>query len=409
VLLSLGWRYLGGGSGFEKIHPATYMFVATSCISLLVDRMFRWRVTTRLASDSPLLAFFSAVTIVGAYCCLAKGASVTPFIDTLLVAIWAAVIVSSLPSKPLSLLRHLLDLFFIISIVLIVWEVGTKRSFLFELLRDTGHILEAITVFGLHETVTGFSRASGLFGHPLDAGMLLGIYCLSNLIGTPVGFSWRTIGRLSLAVLSYIAIFPTGARTALVATTIAVVLYLIYCAGAWIFRGVINKTALWFFGFVAIMLVPVSVILWNVDFFQPMFIRFEFDYGSALSRDYALDILQQVSSFALWFGLSVQDVLGLQHRFGLIAIEISWINFILVGGLATTIPLFITYLLFLFHSVGLSCKFGAFFISTVILATTTASNGIWSKTTALTISVVLMISLLDRGSHFMKVETPTLK
>jgi hypothetical protein len=35
---------------------------------------------------------------------------------------------------------------------------------------------------------------------------------------------------------------------------------------------------------------------------------------------------------------------------GLIAIESSCINFILVGGLITAIPLFITYCLFLFRS-----------------------------------------------------------
>ena len=88
--------------------------------------------------------------------------------------------------------------------------------------------------------------------------------------------------------------------------------------------------------------------------------------------------------------------MGLQLSFGLIAIEISWINFILVGGLITAIPLFMTFISFLFRSMRLYCNPEIYFVSLLVLVATAASNGIWSKTTALTTSLAVAISFLRR-------------
>ena len=109
--------------------------------------------------------------------------------------------------------------------------------------------------------------------------------------------------------------------------------------------------------------------------------RFQYDYGSALSRDYALQILEQSSTSDLWFGLPLAELSAIQQSYGLIAIEISWVNFILVGGLITTIPLFILFYFFLFRSTRLYCDFGIYFVSLLILVGTSANSGIWSKTT----------------------------
>ena len=124
--------------------------------------------------------------------------------------------------------------------------------------------------------------------------------------------------------------------------------------------------------------------------------RFEYDYGSTLSRDYALQLLEQSSAWDLWFGRSLVELSAIQQSFGLIAIEISWINFILVAGLITTIPLFITFCLFLFRSTRLSCDFGIYFVSLLILISTSANNGIWSKTTVLTTGLMVGFSFLRR-------------
>jgi hypothetical protein len=98
----------------------------------------------------------------------------------------------------------------------------------------------------------------------------------------------------------------------------------------------------------------------------------------------------------LWFGLSQSEFSTLQQSFGLIAIEISWVNFILAAGLITTVPLFITLCLFLFGSLPRYCHFGICFVSLLILESTFASNSIWSKTTVFTNSLIVGISLLRR-------------
>jgi hypothetical protein len=138
------------------------------------------------------------------------------------------------------------------------------------------------------------------------------------------------------------------------------------------------------------------MFLWEAGFFDNMLLRFQYDYNSALSRDYALEILQSISSSALWLGLSQSELNTLQSSFGLIAVEISWVNFILVGGLVTTIPLFLTFCLFLFGSLPRYCSFGIYFVSMLILESTFASNSIWSKTTIITSSLIVAISMLRR-------------
>jgi hypothetical protein len=396
VLLLLDWHYIGGGGELEKIHPATYMLLVGICISLLIDSRFRWRILTHVASDLSLLLFLASVVITTFYCYVAKGASISPFVDTFIGAIVVSVILNGISRQPLVFLRRLVDVFFIGNALLIFWEIVAQQNILADFLISNGHIREMIDVFGPQQAAGGFSRASALFNHPLDAAMLLGVYCISNLVSTPVHFSFATIKRLLLSLLSYVAIFPTGGRTSIVVTTLIVLLYMIYIAIAWFLRGSIKKAGLTFALLSVVILVPLSLGLWDIGFFDPMLGRFEVDYGSALSRDYAFELLEQVSAFDLWFGLPLQDIIGLQLRFGLIAIEISWINFILVGGLITAIPLFITYILFLFRSIPLYCNPGIYFVSLLVFVVTAASNGIWSKTTVLTISLVVAISFLRR-------------
>ena len=161
-------------------------------------------------------------------------------------------------------------------------------------------------------------------------------------------------------------------------------------------RGRISPIGLSLALFVSLGIALVAILLWDAGFFDKMLTRFQYDYGSALSRDYALDILQSMSTFALWFGLSQSELNTIQGGFGLIAIEISWVNFILVGGLITTIPLFVTLCLFLFRSLPRYCYFGIYFVSVLILESTFASNSIWSKTTVLTSSLIIGISILRR-------------
>lgn len=91
------------------------------------------------------------------------------------------------------------------------------------------------------------------------------------------------------------------------------------------------------------------------------------------------------------------DLYNIQIGLGLIAIEISWVNFVLVGGLITALPLFITFCLFSFRSLRRYCDFGIYFVSLLIFESTLASNSIWAKTTAFAAGVTIAISFLRKG------------
>ena len=388
VLSGLGWHYLGGGGEIEKIHPATYLLLVGFLISLMIDQTFRSRVVGRTAADPSLVLFVLAVTVTAAYTCVVQGASVAPFVDTFLVAILATIIVTCIPVRPLRFLRRLIDVFFVVNILLIFLEAMLHRSFFATYPSGVSPTSEAAATF---------DRASGFFGNALDAGMLLGVYSVANVVSMPERFSKAGIARLFLSLLSYLAIFPTGSRAAMVVTTIVLVLYASYSIVVSGVRGYVSKGGLIVLLCTGLLLIPLCMSLWGGGFFDSMSDRIQYDNGSAESRDYALNILAEASASDLWFGRPVSDILALQRSFGLIAIEISWANFILVGGLITAIPLFITFVLFLFRSIRLYCRAEIYFISLVIIVVTATSNGIWSKTTALTISLVVAISFLRRN------------
>ena len=123
----------------------------------------------------------------------------------------------------------------------------------------------------------------------------------------------------------------------------------------------------------------------------------------ALLPDLALYMLFNLSPNDLWFGMSedqVFNLLSVQAEYGLVAIEISWVNFILVCGLFFTIPIFISFVLFFFRFLPKYCGWQALFPSAFLLINTFLSNGIWSKTLILSTSVMLMIAILGQRSFW---------
>jgi hypothetical protein len=395
ALLTLGWQYLGGGPELEKIHPATYLLFLGFCVSLAIDRHFRGRVIACVTHDSTMVAFALAVVTAATYCYLVQNTSLAPFIETFISAIIATIVLSCVSLRTISFLRRLIEIFFLVNIAMIFWEAATNTTFFPRNLIGVGNSSDVLNNLGYEEIAT-LSRPSALFSHPLEAAMLLGVYSISSLVSMPAKLSAAAVAKLIMLFLSYGSIFPTASRSSMVATTIAMVAYVLFASMASGMRGYINKINLGYVLSTVVLLMPVGLVLWDFGFFDAMLYRFQDDYGSALAREGALQILERASVFDLWFGLPQQDVFALQQRYGLIALEISWVNFILVGGLITAVPLFVTYLLFLFRSMRLYCVSGIYFVSLLIFIASSSSNGIWSKTASLTMSFAVAISFLRR-------------
>jgi len=384
ILVALGWNYLGGGPEFEKIHVATYFVIFVFSLMLIFDTRFRNAAISLCLTELTLIAFMISAAAVALFAIIAKQASIAPFIDTFVAAIVITIGCLSLSGRYLRAFRYLLDAYFIASIAIVFYEYYTKSK-----------IIDP----GAYTSYQDFYRVSALFEGPLSAATLLGLYSLVTLISTRICFTLRCVTRLFLSLASFSAILTTGGRTSLIATVVIGAGFLCVSVLNQIRRGYINKAGL-VYSVVAIPLVIIglSTFLW-LGLFDTIIARFQNDIGSAFSRQLALDLLFDMSAIDFLFGLSASDVLNLlavQQELGLIAIEISWVNYILVCGLVFTIPLFVAYLLFLFRFLSKYCGLAIYAPSLFLLINTSASNGIWAKTTILSTSLALMISYLRK-------------
>ena len=329
LLVSIGWSYVGGGPEFEKIHPATYLLVAVFSWALIVNRSFRWRCIAYSVSDCAFIAFALAALSTITFAIAVNGASASNFIDTFVVALIIRIAIVAVPRRPMVQFRTFIDIYFIVTIVLVFAEYRLNRNFIPQSfsLDDTPDIP---TIFDTPttETDTDF-RSAGLFDHPLAAAGFLALYSILNLVATPVRLSPACAGRLLLAGLSFVAIFPTGGRSALVVSALVMFVFIAWSALRSLAKGSFNKAGLVFFVTCLAFLVLTLPIMWQLGVLDVMLRRFEDDYGSALSRVYALQILPNMRFEDLWFGLSQQDALNLQNDYGMAAIENTWINFTL--------------------------------------------------------------------------------
>ena len=387
VLNLVGWHYAGGGAEYEKIHIATYLLVVTFASLWLIDPRFRKNVTHLCCSDWTLISFVFAFGATASYAVLVKHVSIAPFVDTFLAALLVTIGWICLPSANLRRLRRLVDIYFIASIAILFLEYAVKSTLIGS---DTTDDFEF-----------GQFRAHALFENALSAANLLGVYSIANFVSMPVKLTRTSLIRLTLGFASLFAIFTTGGRTALVVTILILLGYLAFSAARQIASGRINRAAVvyGFFGVPVLAIVMAPMLQFGV--FDTMLSRFEYDIGSAHTRQIAIDLVSNLPAIDLWLGFSQSDLNSLQQvqaELNLVAIEISWVNFILTCGLVLTIPLFVTYALFLLRFFPRYCEAAAILPCIFLIVVTSASNGIWAKTTVLTTSLAIILAFFAKHS-----------
>lgn len=323
LLVLMGWDYLGlsGGPAFEKIHLATYLLVSVFGLLLIFDTRFRNIAPAICFTNFPFAAFSISAAATALFAVIVRQVSIAPFIDTLGTAIIATLGMICLPVAYMSKFRRLLDAYFVVSIAIIFFEYFTKT---------------AIVNPGAYNHYQESFRASALFEGPLSAASLLGLYSLVVLISTRIDFSLYCIGRLLLSLMAFVAVLTTGGRTAFVATAVVISGFLGFSVFRQIRLGYLNKAAAVYFVIAIPLVIGALIVAISLGLFDTIIERFQNDIGSALSRKLAVDLVLNMSTGELFFGLSATDVLNLvsvQAEYNLIAIEVSWINFILVCGL----------------------------------------------------------------------------
>jgi hypothetical protein len=216
------------------------------------------------------------------------------------------------------------------------------------------------------------------------------------VVSTPMRLSVGCATRLFIAAIAFIAILPTGGRSSLLVGGLIVTAFIILSVFRSLARGRFSKAGLvWFVVLIAGLALALPVVD-AFDIFDVMLARFSRDDGSTLSREYAVQLLLSTPLNDLWFGLDQQDVANIQRQFGLVAIENAWINFIMVCGLFITVPLFVTYLLFLFRSNPRYCVSGIYYTALFQFILSNATNDLWAKNTGFATCLAVVFAFLRK-------------
>jgi hypothetical protein len=375
----LGFHYISsGGSGFEKLHPATYLAVAAFML-LLTRRADPVGEVDRLVSNAKLLLVYLFACALLTFQCLVLERPSSAVIDTFLLPALLCLLVWSLPSaaKPLTVAVH--------AVVWINIAIGFYEYF-------AGHRLVPITLGNL--VVTGDWRSTALLGHPLAAAGVVAMYAMALLLGPGGGLprGWR-IAAIAAAVCSLMVF---GGRTALVAVLV-VAAGLAVTGAARLIRGdrfglgsVILVTC-------GIVLLAVAVpILFDSGVFDRMIARFSSDQGSAHARIASMFLLSQFDWNELMLGTTPARSGALQAIAGLdYGIENFWVACIVQYGILLTALI----------TIGLGCFFVALlkrshpaaWVAVLFLCVVAASSvSFSSKNITLAAYTVLILALLPR-------------
>lgn len=375
LLILLGWAYIGGGSEYQKIHLGSYAMTVSVGLLLLLVPQFR-RSAFRVAMVPSFATFACTTMAVALYAIAVKGVSIAPFVDTFYAALLAALTVTCLPDSVLARLRVFIDVYFVVNIPIAAYEYVARHGIITSSWYDT-------------------FRSSAFFDGPLVAAAMLGLYAIVLLIARPMSLSFSCSFRVLLAFTSLAAVLMTGGRTALVAATFLIGLFALWSFAGQAVRGYFSKAGLIY----AIAAVPLLLggvaAMFALGFFDTIAMRFADDSGSANTREFALSLVSHMSSSEFLFGMSPGGLINLlakQQELGLVAIEISWVNFILVTGVIFTAALFLSYVGMFFFYFPRYCGARAILPGIFIILITASNNGIWAKTTVLILGFTIILS-----------------
>ena len=150
--------------------------------------------------------------------------------------------------RNLRFLRNLLDIYFVTNIAIIFLEYVIRWS-LFPFPIGEGF-----------ETLQPW-RASGFFGNGITAGFILAVYSIVNFaLSMPFNFTRQCLTRLTLAFVSFLAIFTTGSRAAAGVTILILFAFMAISAVRQIASGRINRAAV-IYGFFGLAVVPICLMV----------------------------------------------------------------------------------------------------------------------------------------------------
>lgn len=379
ALSALGFNYEeAGGNPLEKIHPGTALAALLLMLAGLTRRKPLADGFAALVSAPGATALALCAVALMAHSILVTGLPFTQLIDSLVAPVIAFFLFRSLSIVRARHLSWLIHAVFFANAMLAIAEY------------TLGFRLTPLVAIGTE--LSSDWRSSALFGHPLGNASLTGTYLLAMALGG--GRNLPFVIRIVAITASAAAMITFGGRVATLILLLMVLMAIIVRLFR-IFRGdgFSRETLL-----IWLLLIPIAAVAIGIaadlGFFDPFLSRFSEDDGSAETRLDMLELFRYVPLHELLFAPDPNLIASLRSLYKLdFGIESFWVAFILTYGLVPSIPLFASLLLFGRDVVRASSK-EAVWLAVFILAVASASTSLSSKTTVLTTSLIMILTLL---------------
>lgn len=371
-----------GGTILHKLHPATYLFVlglATAVVAhpdpigYALGLLMR-----RLGAAALIVACMVIYVFVSRY---HPTMSAAYLVDAMISAALVSLLMADAPERTLTRLARLLHVVVAANAILAIVEVGS------------GWRLFPFGVEG--DYMTWDYRATGLFGHPLDAALATGVYAVILMTGKHIpGLPERL--RLPAVLLCMAAMPAIGARTSFaivygVAAMAAGLALLRFLRGARV--GPLSLLAVMTAVPLAVLAVSVAFQSGYLDGFLG---RFRNDSGSADAR---FELYNLFSHYGLKEMLTGYDPSVLRTRVrveGLEAgVENAWVGHLLQFGVPLSLMLWCALAAFLAELVRATGRLALLPIL-YMLAVISTTVGISGKTTMLVMPMTILLILLSR-------------
>ncbi|MGH8081569.1 MAG: VpsF family polysaccharide biosynthesis protein [Lysobacter sp.] len=368
------------GNFLFKLHPGDYLLASALTFSLAGQGNPLTALVGRLRQAPLLSVYLIAMVLAFAYSLLRYGPSGSAFfIDTLMMPVAAALLLSRLDAAQLRALWRIMVALLTVNAAIGLIEVVLQRH------------LVAYTVAGGVPVIEDKFRATALLGHPLENALLTSMILLAAL-DRPMSTTrrWAWSGFLILALLAF------GGRTSFVLTVLSLSLYAGWKAWHGLRAGRYGYLQLVGASTAALLALPaVAAAVWRSGLGARIFEGLYLD-DSASVRLRIFSVFDHLDIYDVLFGVSPIHIQELSARIGLSqnleAIENFWLFMLLQLGACV----------FAVFAVGLCCGLwwlwrragtGARWTLLVFVITASTTNSLASKTSALTLLFAMLGSL----------------
>jgi hypothetical protein len=390
ALAALGSDYQEAeGALLGKIHPATYLLLATLFVLACREGPSRFLASTVSRHPGAAALAWCVATLL-AYDALFIKAPLSSLVDTFVSPIAALIVFDRIGPGDGRRLSNVIHAIFLANGLLALFEMAS------------GWRLTPLIVNG--ELLMDETRSSALMGQPLANAIMTGAYII--ILARGGDRALPTWSRGALIALQLAAMVPMGGRAASLATLgILAVLGLRQLALLLMGKRFTRIAAL-----AVLLMVPAAVagiaVAYDQGFFDILINRFNSDNRSGQTRVIMFQLFSHFSWFDLLFGPDQQQLASLMWTEGTeYGIESFPVALCLTYGIATASMLMLGLAIFAFDVIR-STRSGAAISLMFFFAVAATSLSLGGKTVGLASIVIMNMVLLRREAASTATDAP---